>query len=457
MSATILIVDDEESILKSLGGILEDEGYKPLYAGDGVEALAIAQRETPDLVLLDIWMPRMEGLETLERLKEIQPGLIVIMMSGHGTIETAVKSTKMGAYDFIEKPLSLEKVVLTIRNALGLTRLQQENASLRSLILQDHDIIGDSSPMKLLRDQIVLVSPASATILITGENGSGKALVGRSVHYYSQRRDKPFVEVNCAAIPEELIDSELFGHEKGAFAGAVAQKKGKLDLADGGTIFLHEIGDISLKTQGRLLRVLQEGKFERVGGTRTIEVDVRLIAATSKTLSEEIREHTFREDLYYRLNVVSFHIPPLRERREDIPLLVDYFLEAFSRREGREPKVMSPDVVEMMVNYDWPGNVRELKNIIERLVIMTPEQTITDRLIPGFIIERGNRETGLPRLDSFLDINSLREAREEFEKEFIIQKLEENDWNISKTAESIEMERSNLHRKIKSYGIDYKK
>lgn len=457
MSATILVVDDEESILKSLGGILEDEGYKPLFAGDGVEALAIAQREAPDLVLLDIWMPRMEGLETLKRLKEIQPELIVIMMSGHGTIETAVKSTKMGAYDFIEKPLSLEKVVLTVQNALGLNRLQQENASLRSLILQDHDIVGDSLPIKLLRDQILLASPANAPILIVGENGSGKELVARSIHYYSQRRDKPFVEINCAAIPEELIDSELFGHEKGAFSGASAQKKGKLDLADGGTIFLHEISDLSLKTQARVLRFLQEGKFERVGGTRTIEVDVRLITATSKTLSNEIRERTFREDLYYRMNIVSIHIPPLRERKDDIPLLVSHFLDLFCRREGRDPKVMSPEVVEMMMNYDWPGNVRELRNILERLVIMTPERTITDRLVPEFIVERAGREAGAPKLDSLRDINTLREAREEFEKEFIIQKLEENDWNISKTAEFIEMERSNLQRKIKSYGIDFKK
>ena len=457
MSATILIVDDEESILKSLGGILEDEGYKPLFAGDGVEALAIAQREAPDVVMLDIWMPRMEGLETLQRLKEIHPGLIVIMMSGHGTIETAVKSTKLGAYDFIEKPLSLEKVVLTVKNALGVNRLQQENASLRNLILQDHDLIAHSPPMKVVRDQILLVAPTNAPVLITGENGTGKELVARSIHYYSQRRDKPFVEINCAAIPEELIESELFGHEKGAFTGAVTQKKGKFDLADGGTIFLDEINDLSLKTQAKLLRILQERKFERVGGTRTIEVDVRLIAATSKILEEEIRTGNFREDLFHRLNVVPFHIPPLRERKEDIPLLVEHFLDIFCRREGRELKEMIPDAVRMMNNYEWPGNVRELKNIIERLVIMTPERTITDRHIPEYIAGGGGSDAGAPKLGTFLDINSLREAREEFEKEFIIQKLEENDWNISKTAESIELERSNLHRKIKSYGIDLKK
>ena len=457
MSATILIVDDEESILKSLGGILEDEGYKPLFAGDGVEALSVAQKEVPDLVLLDIWMPRMEGLETLQRLKEIYPGLIVIMMSGHGTIETAVKSTKMGAYDFIEKPLSLEKVVLTVKNALGLNRLQQENASLRSLVLQDHDLIGATPQMKAVRDQIVLVSPTDATVLITGESGTGKELIARSIHYYSLRREKPFVEINCAAIPEELIDSELFGHEKGAFTGTVAQKKGKFDLADGGTIFLDEIGDMSLKSQSRVLRILLERKFERVGGARTLEVDVRVIAASSRDLGEGIRRGSFIADLFYRLNVVSFRTPSLRERTEDIPLLVEHFLDMFCRREGRDLKTMHADVVSRMKNYDWPGNVRELKNIIERLVIMTPERTITDKLVPDYITGEVNSEAGMPRLDAFLDINSLREARDEFEKEFILQKLEENDWNISKTADSIELERSNLQRKIKIYGIDLRK
>lgn len=457
MSATILIVDDEESILKALGGILEDEGYKTLCAGDGIEALEVAQRETPDLVMLDIWMPRMEGLETLQRLKALHPGLVVIMMSGHGTIETAVKSTKMGAYDFIEKPLSLEKVIVTVTNALGMNRLRQENASLRGLVLQDHEMIGGSQPMNRLQEQIRLVAPSNASVLVTGENGTGKELVARSIHYYSPRRDKPFVEINCAAIPEELIESELFGHEKGAFTGALAQKKGKFDLADSGTIFLDEIGDMSLKTQAKVLRILQERKFERVGGTRTIEVDVRIIAATNKVLEDDIRGGNFREDLFYRLNVVPFHIPPLRERKEDIPVLVEHFLDLFCRREGREIKVMAPEALAMMKSYDWPGNVRELKNIIERLVIMTPGRTITDAHMPGYLAGKDAREEGGARLDSFRDVSSLREAREEFEKEFIIQKLEENDWNISKTAEAIELERSNLHRKIKSYGINLKK
>jgi len=298
----------------------------------------------------------------------------------------------------------------------------------------------------------------NAPVLITGENGTGKELVARSVHYHSQRRDKPFVEINCAAIPEELIESELFGHERGAFTGAVAQKKGKFDVADGGTIFLDEIGDMSLKTQAKVLRILQERKFERVGGTRTMEVDVRVVAATNKHLEDEIRNGTFREDLFYRLNVVPFKVPPLRDRREDIPLLIQHFLDVFCRREGRELKLMVPEAVEAMKRYEWPGNVRELKNIVERLVIMTPGGTITVNHLPDYIrADAAGREAAGGRLDSVLERASLREAREEFEKEFIIQKLEENDWNVSKTADAIELERSNLHRKIKSYGIDMKK
>jgi two-component system, NtrC family, nitrogen regulation response regulator NtrX len=458
MTETILIVDDEEGIRSALAGILEDEGYRTVRAGDGVEALALCKRELPGLVLLDIWMPRMDGLETLKCLKEQYPTLNVIMMSGHGTIETAVKSTKLGAYDFIEKPLSLEKVVLTVENALAMTRLKEENASLRGLVLQSHEMIGDSGAMLRLKEQIRMVAPTNASVLITGENGTGKELVARSVHFHSQRREKPFIEINCAAIPEELIESELFGHERGAFTGAVSQKKGKFDLADGGTLFLDEIGDMSLKTQAKVLRILQERKFERVGGTRTLEVDVRIVAATNKLLEEEIKSGSFREDLFYRLNVVPFKVPALRERRDDVPLLTGYFLDAFCRREGRELKLIVPEAMEAMQRYDWPGNVRELKNIVERLVIMTPGGTISLNHLPDyFYAEAIGREAGGGRLDSVLELSSLREAREEFEKEFIIQKLEEHDWNVSRTAEAIELERSNLHRKIKSYGIDMKK
>lgn len=458
MDETILIVDDEESIRTSLGGILEDEGYKTLFAVDGIEALAIARQEAPDLALLDIWMPRMDGLETLQKLKDLYPGLIVIMMSGHGTIETAVRSTKLGAYDFIEKPLSLEKVIITVSNALGARRLREENASLRGLALKDHEMIGNSQAMKKLLEQLRLVAPTNASVLITGDNGTGKELVARSIHDYSQRRDKPFVEVNCAAIPEELIESELFGHEKGAFTGAVAQKKGKFDLADNGTIFLDEIGDMSLKTQAKVLRILQERKFERVGGTRTLEVDVRVIAATNKLLDNEIRTGNFREDLFYRLNVIPFRVPSLRERKDDIPQLVAHFLEVFCRREGRERKVIVPEALALMKEYDWPGNVRELKNLIERLIIMTLGGTITANHLPEYILSvETPRELVIGKTGIMHEFGTLREAREEFEKEFIIQKLEEHDWNITKTAEAIELERSNLHRKIKSYGIDLKK
>jgi two-component system, NtrC family, nitrogen regulation response regulator NtrX len=458
MTETILIVDDEEGIRTALAGILEDEGYRTVCAGDGVEALALCKRELPGLVLLDIWMPRMDGLEALKCLKELYPSLNVIMMSGHGTIETAVKSTKLGAYDFIEKPLSLEKIVVTVENALAMTRLKEENASLRGLVLQNHEMIGGSAAMLRLKDQIRMVAPTNASVLITGDNGTGKELVARSVHFHSLRRDKPFIEINCAAIPEELIESELFGHERGAFTGAVSQKKGKFDLADGGTLFLDEIGDMSLKTQAKVLRILQERKFERVGGTRTLEVDVRVVAATNKLLEEEIRSGNFREDLFYRLNVVPFKVPPLRERRDDVPLLTGYFLDAYCRREGRELKLIVPEAMEAMKRYDWPGNVRELKNIVERLVIMTPGGSITLNHLPDyFSLEANGRESGGGKLDSVLELSSLREAREEFEKEFIIQKLEEHDWNVSRTAEAIELERSNLHRKIKSYGIDMKK
>jgi len=458
MDEKILVVDDEDSIRTSLAGILEDEGFRVLFANDGITALDAVRKELPDLVLLDIWMPRMDGLETLRKLKELHPQLLVVMMSGHGTIETAVKSTKMGAYDFIEKPLSLDKLLVTIRNALGMQRLKDENDTLRDIAFSERQMTGSSPAMTKLKEQILLVAPSNASVLITGENGTGKELVARSIHFHSQRKDGPFVEVNCAAIPEELIESELFGHEKGAFTGAVSQRKGRFDLADGGTLFLDEIGDMSLKTQAKVLRILQEKKFERVGGTRTIEVDVRIVAATNKVLEDEIKAGKFREDLFYRLNVVPFTVPPLRERREDIPLLVEHFLELFCRREGLERKSVTPEALELLKNGSWPGNVRELKNVVERLVIMTPGRTITATHLPESVTYGETaREAGGGRLDAVLERASLREAREEFEKEFILQKLEEHNWNISKTAEAIELERSNLHRKMKSYGIDAKR
>ena len=457
MSKTILVVDDEKDIRISLTGILEDEGYQVLTADNGIEALECARLELPDLVLLDIWMPGMDGLETLERLKILFPQVTVIMISGHGTIETAVRATKLGAFDFIEKPLSLDKVLISVVNALCMKELRVENEELKRAVANEYEMIGFAPVMAALREQIMRVAPTSASVLVTGENGTGKELAARSIHYYSLRRDRPFVAINCAAIPEELIESELFGHEKGAFTGAVSQKKGKFDLADGGTLFLDEIGDMSLRTQAKVLRIIQERCFERVGGTKQVTVDVRIIAATNKKLDEEISQGRFREDLFYRLNVVPFRVPALRERCEDIPLLVQHFVAQFYRREGRESKTFQPEALGLLSGYDWPGNVRELKNIVERILIMTPGRTITAADVPELRGTPAMADFFEQRLDGIQIVGTLREAREGFEREFIIQKLEENDWNISRTAEVIELERSNLHRKIKSYGIDVKK
>ena len=457
MSKTILVVDDEKDIRISLTGILEDEGYQVVTAASGVEALEALREDLPDLVLLDIWMPGMDGLETLEKIKSLLPHITVIMISGHGTIETAVRATKLGAFDFIEKPLSLDKVLIAVANALRMKDLYSENQELKRVAGNEHELIGNTALIAALREQIMRVAPTSASVLINGANGTGKELVARSIHYYSQRHEKSFVAINCAAIPEELIESELFGHEKGAFTGALAQKKGRFDLADGGTLFLDEIGDMSLKTQAKILRILQERCFERVGGTRLVTVDVRIIAATNKDLDEEIRQGRFREDLYYRLNVVPFRVPSLRERAEDIPMLVQHFIDLFYRKEGREPKHLLPEALEVLKQYHWPGNVRELKNIIERILIMTSGRSITCDDIPDLHGGHAESQFTLPTLEGALAQSTLREAREEFEREFLIQKLEENDWNISRTAEIIELERSNLHRKIKSYGIDVRK
>ena len=450
----ILIIDDEESIRESLKGILQDEGFRTTFAQNGEEGLTLLRDEGADLVLLDIWMPGLDGIETLRRIRELLPEQQVIMMSGHGTIETAVKATKLGAYDFIEKPLSLEKVLLCIQNAMKVGDLVEENRTLKAKLAKEYEMIGESAPIRELKTQIAIAAPTSAWALITGENGTGKELVARSIHYLSNRRDKPFVEVNCAAIPEELIESELFGHEKGAFTGATAQRKGKFDQAHEGSLFLDEIGDMSLKTQAKVLRILQERKFERVGGHRTIEVDVRVIAATNKDLEEEIRQGNFREDLYYRLNVIPFHVPPLRERKEDIQALAEHFLEFFSRKESREPKVLAPEAMELFTNYNWPGNVRELKNLVERIVIMTAGKTIAPQQLPVALQSKKNPIT---KGVTASEVPTYKEAKEEFEREFLLQKLEENDWNISRTAEAIEMERSNLHRKIKSFGIELQK
>jgi len=452
---SILIVDDEVSIRQSLEGILEDEGFQTAFAGTGETALKMIQEEDPDLVLLDIWMPGIDGLETLKRIKHLRPNQLIIMMSGHGSIETAVKATRLGAYDFIEKPLSLEKVLLSVQNAMKVGQLVAENQALKEKINRDYEMIGESPTISKLKKQIAIAAPSSGWALITGENGTGKELVARAIHLQSTRTGKPFIEVNCAAIPEELIESELFGHEKGSFTGATAARKGKFDLASAGTLFLDEIGDMSLKTQAKILRILQEHKFERVGGNRTIEVDVRVIAATNKNLEEEIKEGNFREDLYFRLNVLPFTVPPLRARKEDIPRLTSHFLAYFCSKESREIKTISQGALDALISYNWPGNVRELKNLIERLVIMTPDQVIELSDLPQAITQRTTEApvgSGIQQLP-----DSYREAKELFEKQFLLEKLLKNNWNVSRTAEEIGLERSNLHRKIKTYGIEPEK
>jgi two-component system nitrogen regulation response regulator NtrX len=448
---TILAVDDEATILQSLSGILSDEGFEVLTASNGYEALKIIDQESPDLVLLDIWMPGIDGIETLQEIKRTNPFLQVIMISGHGTIETAVKATKFGAYDFIEKPLSIEKVVVTINNALNFRQLEEENRFLRKKTLEKHSITGNSPPIKALKKQIAIAAPTNAWIMITGENGTGKELVARTIHQMSHRADKPLIDVNCAAIPDELIESELFGHEKGAFTGATNKKRGKFEVANGGTIFLDEIGDMSLKTQAKILRILQEQKFERVGGTRTLTVDVRVIAASNKDLEKEIQKGTFRDDLFYRINVIPIEVPRLRDRAEDIPLLVETFLKGCHEEGCCELKTITPEALEHLIAYPWPGNVRELKNLVERLGIMTESNIIGAEDIPASYKMGGPVAPAAASLEA----GSLKEAKKEFEKAYILRKLSENQNNISQTADAIGIERSHLHKKIKSFGLKF--
>ena len=451
MARTILIVDDEKNILRSLEGILSDEGFEVLSAKSGVEALEMIKESTPDLVLLDIWMEGLDGIETLEEIKKRYPNLQVVMMSGHGNIETAVRATKIGAYDFVEKPLSLEKLLLSINNALEHYRLEEEISLLKEKDKNRYNIIGNSKAIMELKEQIKIVAPTNAWILVSGENGTGKELVAHTIHLLSRRSHKPMVEVNCAAIPEDLIESELFGHEKGAFTGASTMRKGKFDSAHEGTIFLDEIGDMSLKAQSKTLRILQEQKFERVGGTKTIEVDVRVIAATNKDLEVEIGKGRFREDLYFRLNVIPMRVPPLKDRIEDIPRLVNEFVLEFSLRTNIEAKEVPEDAIAILEKYDWPGNVRELKNLIERLMIMVPGGVIRKEDIPAPFNRTPDIRTGL---ESHFISGSLKEAKGEFEKAFIEAKLREFNGNISQTSEAIGIERSNLHKKIKVYNLD---
>ena len=448
MFPSILIVDDEPSILQSLGGLLNDEGFEVITASNGYEALKIIDRESPDLVLLDIWMPGIDGIETLKEIKKDNPYIQVIIITGHGTIETAVKATKLGAYDLIEKPLFIDKVIVAINNALNFRRLEEENRYLRKKMIEKNSINGNSAPIQELRKQIAMAAPTDSYILITGENGTGKELGARTIHQVSDRAAHPLITVNCAAIPEELIESELFGHEKGVFSGITTKNRGKFELANNGTIFLDEIGDMSLKTQAKILRVLQEQKFHRAGGSRILSVDVRVIAASNKGLEQEIENGNFREDLFYRLNVIPIYVPSLMERREDIPMLVETFLGSYAEKNMGLQRRVSEEALELLQHYHWPGNVRELKNLVERLVIMVQKEVIGVDDLPGPY--NPSSAAGRPFAGpEFMSIDDLKKAKKAFEKEFIKSKLDQHQNNITKTAEAIGVGRSYLHKKIK--------
>ena len=450
MKSRILVIDDEAEIRRSVRMILEYEGYEVVEASSGPEGLAMAEREAPDLVFLDIKMPGMDGLDALQRIKASNETLPVVIISGHGTVSTAVEATKAGAFDFIEKPLASERVLVTIRNALDQTRLRDENKSLKRAVEVRHQMVGESQPLKQVWDAIKRAAPTNATVLLLGESGSGKELVARSIHRNSLRSRDRFVQVNCAAIPEELIESELFGHEKGSFTGATEKQIGKFEQADHGTIFLDEVGDMSAKTQAKVLRVLQEGEVERLGSARTIKVDVRVIAATNKDLEAEIERGTFREDLYFRLSVIPIRVPPLRDRPEDIPALVRHFADLFSRDNNRRPQRFTQAALEHMQKARWKGNVRELRNTVERLIIMTPGDTIDVDDLRDIV--RLEPKAG-PADNDKERPGTLREFKESAERTFLVGKLRENNWNISKTAEVIGTPRSNLYKKLEQYGI----
>ncbi len=445
----MLIVDDEPGIRQSLTGVLEDEGYHCQAVESGEQCLEELAQRSYDVVLLDVWLPGIDGLETLARIQEIpfteRPEVVII--SGHGTIETAVKATKLGAFDFLEKPLTIEKVTVVLKNAIHERRLELELHRLKEASGQQPQIIGESVPMKALRQQLALMASTNGRVLIYGESGTGKELVAHAIHAASQRASESFVAVNCAAIPEDLIDSELFGHRKGSFAGAAEDKIGKLQKADGGTLFLDEVGDMSLRTQAKLLRTFDEQSFQPVGAGESIQVDVRVVASTNKNLEEEIERGNFREDLFYRLNVIPFYVPPLRERVQDIPLLADYFLREFTTAYGRKPKELTDEAYQILMEYSWPGNVRELRNLMERIVIMNPQIRVDARHIPLHPTKRAVFERPTDRF------GSLQEVREAAEREYILKKLEEAKGNVTRTAELLGLERSNLYRKMKALGI----
>ena len=443
----ILIVDDEPAIRESLQGVFEDEGYTAAAAASGEAGLEAVRGKAFDVILLDIWLPGMDGLETLQRVRELENAPEVIIISGHGTIETAVRATKLGAFDFLEKPLSVEKTLILVKNAAEARKLRLENRDLKRQITPRSVIVGDSVPMKALRQQIQLMAPTSGRVLIFGESGTGKELAARAIHAHSPRKDEMFVEVNCAAIPEDLIESELFGHRRGSLPTAVADKEGKFLRANGGTLFLDEVGDMSLKTQAKVLRTLEEHSFTPVGGEHPVTIDARVIASTNKDLEEEISTGNFREDLFYRLNVIPFSVPPLRERKEDIPLLARHFLKEFSGQYGRRQREIADEAIDALMRYSWPGNVRELRNVIERIVIMNPTTARFERKhLPPLVYRDGTRRVS----SGFL---TLHEARAAYERDYILKKLDDNHGNISRTAEVLGLERSHLYRKMKTLGI----
>jgi len=445
--STILIIDDEPGIRTVLRDVLEDEGHTVLAVEDGVLGLTELASHTVELVFLDVWLPHMGGMDVLARIKEQYPDIGVIMISGHANISLAVQATKMGAFDFLEKPLSLDRTMNVVRNALAMQALMKENRTLRASIFMDDKLVGDSKGMRGVRELVAQAAASDSRILITGENGTGKELVAREVHARSARAGGPFVELNCAAIPETLIESELFGHEKGAFTNALQRRRGKVEMADHGTLFLDEIADMSLATQAKVLRVLQEMRFERVGGEEPIAVDVRVVAATNKDIREEIARGRFREDLFFRVNVVPIHVPPLRERLEDMPALVAYFMEKFKRPSEQEPRTVTPEGLKALCAYHWPGNIRELKNFVERVNIMTEEAAITAESVRSFL-------GGSPRADAGSALSayegmSLSDARDRFERELIQARLREHMGNVSRAAESLGVYASNLHSKMK--------
>jgi len=447
----ILIVDDESGIRDSLRGVLEDDGFKIGEAESGEACLNLLEKQAFDVVLLDVWLPGIDGLDTLDKIRALDNPPEVIMISGHGTIETAVRATKLGAYDFLEKPLSIDRTLSLIKHAIDAKKLRRENRDLKKQLQSKNVIAGDSIPMKALRQQISIMAPTNGRVLIYGESGTGKELVAHAIHAQSLRKEEMFVEVNCAAIPEDLIESELFGHRQGSFSGASSDKEGKFQKATGGTLFLDEVGDMSLKTQSKVLRTLDEQRFTPVGGADAITVDVRVIASTNKDLEEEISKGNFREDLFYRLNVIPFFVPPLRERKEDIPLLARYFLKEFAAAYGRRSREITDDAIQTLTRYSWPGNVRELRNVIERIVIMNPTTTKFERKhLPPLVYRDGTRRA------AGTEFSTLHQARDAYERDYILKKLDESHGNVSRTAETLGLERSHLYRKMKALGIAVK-